>query len=184
MTLQDFKLWTESIEALMTVAAIIVAGIWTYRLYVKKRIRFPKAVISQEINAFPLNEDKACVHRIINIKNIGEVILSIKSVVCLIYQLSPLQDPFREEIEGNQPPYDELKKELKWPVLEDRSISWQPGEFEIEPGEEDTIHIDSIIPGGVEIISIYTYCKNLKKHRRELGWQTYGIYRVKDLFLK
>ncbi|MCX6279849.1 MAG: hypothetical protein NT004_17405 [Bacteroidetes bacterium] len=37
----EFKEWVDIIQAGFTIAAMIVGGIWTYRMFIKKREHFP-----------------------------------------------------------------------------------------------------------------------------------------------
>jgi hypothetical protein len=181
MSLDSCKTCSELIVNLITGIAIIVGGAWTYMLFVKERIRFPKATLSQEIQAVRLNNSKLCIHSVVNIKNIGKVVLSIQSAKHIIYQIKPLPGLIKENIDHKEIIYDEFNKEINWPVLDKRSPSWKEKVFEVEPGEEDTVHFDSLIPSEVEIINVYTYFENITKHGREIGWHTSSIYNVQEI---
>ena len=62
-------------EAIATSLGIFVAGLWTYQLFIRKRIGYPKINIDLLVNDIILPEDARLVHAEIKIKNIGNVIL-------------------------------------------------------------------------------------------------------------
>jgi hypothetical protein len=171
--------WTDILTSISSVIVIIGSAFWSYKMYRQKRCRFPKASLTQEIQKIKLTDDKICIHTCITIKNIGDVLLSIDSVKHHIYQVLPLTKEMSGKVENGQNLYDEKGKEIDWPIIDHREIS--VGQFEIEPGENDVIQFDSLIPSNVQVIQVYTYLKNVTKRNKEIGWSIWKICNVPEM---
>ncbi len=158
--------------------SVIAGGYWTFRIYRRERQALPRANLSQKVQAIRLTDDKVCVHTAVRIQNIGHVMMSIHSAENRISQIRPLGGSIQERLRGELKLYDELGKEIEWPVIDQRKVTWKDAPVEIEPGEEDTIHFDLIIPSDVEAIQVYTYFKNVTKRKHEIGWSSLDFHEV------
>src|SRR5574341_1514486 len=58
VSVTEVKDWVETSKAIAEIIAIIVAGWWTYRLFVKKRVDYPYPRIEHRITHWPLEEGK------------------------------------------------------------------------------------------------------------------------------
>lgn len=56
----------------------------------------------------------------------------------------------------------------------------EKGELEIEPGESDHVYFDCIINSEPEVIEVYSYFKNIKKHWRDIGWPLTTVYDLRS----
>ena len=157
---------------------IIGSGIWTIRSYMRERRKFPKANLSHKVQAIKLTDDKVCIHTFVRIQNIGDVMLSICSAKNIIYQIRPLHGCIQERLKDGIGLYDELGKEIEWPIIGRSEVKWAEHQFEIEPGEEDTVDFDLIVPSDVEVIQVYTYFANVAKRKHEIGWSSLDFYEV------
>jgi hypothetical protein len=54
--LTDIKMITSSIQSIVTIFAIIIGGIWTYRSFIKKREGIPKVILEHKISHRIVNE--------------------------------------------------------------------------------------------------------------------------------
>ncbi len=166
------------ITSIFIVLAIVVGGIWRLQIYRRERRKSPKANFSHKVQAIKLTDDKVCIHTSGRIQNIGNVMLSICSAKNTIYQIRPLNGCIQERLKDGIGLYDELGKEIKWPLIGHSEVEWSEHLFEIEPGEEDTVEFDFIVPSDVEVIQVYTYFANVAKRKPEIGWHSLDFYEV------
>jgi len=168
------------IKEFFTTLAIIVGGIWSYMLFVKKRQKFPRANISHQISHIPISNNKILLSIRTTISNTGDVLLSLESGINRVQQILPLSGEMLDSINKGKDPVPSGKTEIDWPLIGERNLNWEKGKFEIEPGENDKICCDFIIDKNVQIVSVYSYLKNIKKHCRDIGWGLTTIYNLKE----
>ncbi len=167
------------IASILLGLGIIGGAIWTIYTWRQRRAKFPKANLSQEFRAIRLTDDKVCIHTSVEIKNIGEVILSLCSAKNIVYQIQPLHASLQEALDGQGKLYDGLNKEIDWPALDTKEVKWER-KVEIEPDETDIVSFDSVIPSDIEVVHIYTYFQNIAKRGRDIGWQTSQFYDISN----
>lgn len=168
--------WFETLSTISSFVVIIGGACWTYKTYIQQRQKYPKARLSQDVQAIRLNEDKSCIHTCVTIENTGAVLLKIESVRNYVYQVLPLSGEMQTRLTTGDDLYDQTGQELLWPSLDDRETMHT--QMEIEPGETDTIQFDSVISSAVEAIQVYTYFKNVSKRDKEIGWNTWKTYDI------
>lgn len=171
MTLTD---WTEisSIgESVATVLAIIVAGCWTYRLFVKNRAAFPRASIA--LTTFLLaNTDRGRILRVeIAVKNDGDVLLPIQSLECRLLQIFPVVGKVGQRLESGEPLVLEKQQHVAWPMIDNREWSFSARQAEIEPGELQTFCADFLVDQEVSRVEVYCHLANALK-KSKMGWTT------------
>lgn len=47
-------------------------------------------------------------------------------------------------------------------------------------GETDELHFDFVVDSDVQVVVIYSYLKNVKKRRREIGWNVTLVYDLRS----
>lgn len=170
----------EILESLVTIAAIIVGGVWTYWLFVKKRQKYPHAKTIHEVVHKYLPGKKLWIRVTVTITNLGDVLLSLTSGEVFVQQILPLISSSEESVkllEKEQKEKDVVCREIEWPGYV-REFKWEKERFEIEPGESDQISCDFILDDGVKTIRVYSYLKNVSKGKREIGWRLTTIYNI------
>jgi nitrate reductase gamma subunit len=75
------------IQALFTILAIIIGGIWSYMLFIKRRQRFPRAIVEHQVFHKTLAKDKILLNLTTIITNTGEVLLELEKCVVRIQQI-------------------------------------------------------------------------------------------------
>lgn len=178
MSLADWKALLEAAESGATVVALLVGGLWTYRLFVKNRERFPRAAVSHKAAVLNVSADKWLVQVESTVKNSGEVLLSLDAAWVRLQQVLPLPSAVGRRLASGQDPVLEEEQEVRWPVLVRRDWRWQPGSAEIEPGEEETLLADFFVDKTVEVVEVYTYVKNTSKRQRTIGWARTTLLRL------
>lgn len=176
--------WVDILSLVGAIAVslgVIAGGVWTYVIYRRERRKFPKANLSHKVRAVQLTDDKVCVHTSVTIKNVGDVMLEIRLAHNVICQIQPLDGRMQQRLRSGRKLYYEAGKEIAWPEIGRRDVDMTRTPLEIEPGEEDTIHFDVIIPSDVKVVQVYTYFKNVTKRKREIGWPISGLFEVSKI---
>jgi len=168
------------IEAIFTILAIIVGGVWGYWLFVKNRQRYPRANVSQSIIHKDLGNKKTLLHVDVLITNIGNVLLEIISLKTKASQILPLPGDIKKTITDGQDPVLEGETEVDWPIIDSREEQFEKSECEIEPGESQSIQFDFFIDSDVELIEIYSSVVNEKKRKLDLVWDSSTIYEMRE----
>lgn len=167
-------------QAFATVIALLIGGIWSYMLFVKKRQRYPRASITHQISHRPMSNSKIILNVTTIISNTGDVLLSLVSGLTRVQQMLPLSTEILKSIDERKDPVPDGKTEIEWPLISERLSKWEKEEFEIEPGEKDQIYYDFIFDADIQTVSVYSYFKNVRKHERDIGWGLTTIYDLKD----
>jgi hypothetical protein len=170
MELKELKIFFEILELALTSIAIIIGGIWTYNKFVKKREKFPRASINHRIIERDLDNKKKLVHLFVEIKNIGEVLLSIVCYDIRINKVIPLDNEVGEKILKDEDPVSEDYHKIFWPNLFYRVKNFKENACELEPSEKEEFNFDFIIEKKIHTIQVYSYFKNKHKSNREIGW--------------
>ena len=165
----------------VTIIAIVVAGIWTYLLFVRKRQRYPRADITHQVEHWPISDGKTLLRVVVNISNKGEILLSLVSGFTRVQQMMPWSPELLESIKLNKEFVKEGQAEVEWPLLRERNLAFEQGEREIEPGETDELAFDFIIESKVQVVVLYSYLKNRRKRKPEIGWNTTSIYDLRPV---
>ena len=185
-SLQKWKLWFETIQAILTSLAILVAAIWALYILYQEREIFPHLNIKQAVSHIVLSdrEDKENLLRVeINLENVGKRKLNIKDITIRIQQISPLI-PCAEVTtcvgkEINIALENTVRKNdrFTWPLLAERIVSYD-NSLVIEPGEIDKLDYEFVVPQEAKAIRVYTYLSNEKMStdENEIGWKISKYY--------
>jgi len=174
----SFKDLMSVIQAIATTIAIFIGGFWTYFLFVKKRQKFPRASISHQIFHKPLLQEKALLNVKTVLSNSGDVLLSLESGEVRVQQILPLPTDIASLIGEGQDPVPKYKTEVDWPLIGVRSFAWEKGKCEIEPGENDHFVSDYVVNADVQLVTVYSYFKNTRKRKRDIGWGVTTVYQI------
>jgi hypothetical protein len=150
-----------------TIAAVIIGGFWTWRLYVRQRLGLPRAEVDIAVDHAELATDKRLLHVAIRIVNVGSVVLRPELAEIRVRQVVPVVPSIASTFRRDYDPVPQGKEELEWPVIVGRK--WSPT-CEIEPGESDTLHADFVLELEIKLIQIYTFVGNPIKKRKDFGW--------------
>jgi hypothetical protein len=164
------------IQAVVTSGGIVVGGVWTYRLFVKKRQKYPRASVRHDISHRKLGGGHVLLNVRATISNAGEVLLSLESAETRVQQILPLGATLLDDIREGKDLVPAGETEVPWPSLFNRKSERKKGEFQIEPGESDSIQYDFVLPERVRTVEVYTYLKNEAVHKRNIGWSVTTIY--------
>lgn len=181
-----------SLQAIVTIAAVIIGGFWTYQLFVRRRQAYPRVDVAHRIYHCRLPDGKVLLRVVLEVHNKGEILLVLDSGFTRLSQVQPCES---ELYEGDK------QREIDWPVMSEKSIytsdsaeelgrrDGKAETREVEPGETDEIPFDFIVGADVQIVLVYSYLKNARKRwkrvglcpkRREIGWNVSTLYDFPD----
>src|SRR6266851_4929717 len=145
------------VQSIFTVAAVIIGGVWTYWLFVKKRQKYPSAKIEHQISHRPIAS--------------GNVLLSLEKGKIRVSQVLPPQDELLDILtrkKGTQVTNWHLLSPLVNPIGQET--------LEIEPSESQQFLVHYVIDADIQTILVYTYFRNVEKPKRNIGWTLTTIY--------
>lgn len=186
---------TNITQAIVTTIALIVAGFWTYLIFVRTRQRYPRVEITHDVFDIAILEEKRLLRVTIIVRNHGKVLLELVYGRVWIQQVVPFPDAFLSAVQRDQDPVvtgsDSPGEEYGWPIIAERNLVWTQEHREVEPGETERIDCDLIVPKSSQTVVIYTYLKNWKKKRygllgqrsREIGWNRNDVYEIGKGFI-
>jgi len=187
-TLSIIKELGESLKPSVEIIAIIIAGIWSYKLFLKNRVDYPYPTVRHDITHWCLPNNKLYLSVIVTVTNAGNVLLPLESGKVLVQQIHPLLSELQTLIddaeqdalgEGKIPGlFHENTTQIAWRELGYREFQWDKGEITIEPGESEEFQYDFILENTVRTIKVITYYKNIKRKKSEAGWKLTSIYDV------
>jgi hypothetical protein len=119
------------IQSLITSAGIIVGGIWTYMVFVRQRLGFPRVTIDLSIHDTILPGSLRYVHAELKIANTGSVLLRSHRAELRLRQVVPIPECLELIIREGYDPVLTGKTEVEWPLIAGREWEWQAGSFEI-----------------------------------------------------
>ncbi len=180
----------EPIQAFVSISALILAGIWTYRLYIKNRLDRPKIRISDmyfETHRF--NDSSNYIRIKVIIENIGLIIFKGKFAKLRLRQVFPLEENFSIVLYKGYDQMTESETRIEWPMLFSRKWEFSKKKpLRIEPNENHELLADFIIPSEIKTIEIYFYFENyqkcLIKETKKIGWSTTKIFNIKETYAK
>lgn len=168
-----------SIQAILISIGIVVGGFWTYLMFVRERLGFPKVNIDLNIEDIDHPPNKRIVHVEIQLKNIGRVILKSDYSELRIRKVVPIPEEISSLVEKGDDPVAEGRTEIEWPLIV-KQREWQKDkDFEIEPGETDFLHADYVINSEIKVVEFYFYLANAKKKKKKqnIGWTQTKIHK-------
>lgn len=167
-----FKDAVETIQAILTSAAIIVGAVWTYKLFEQKRQKFPRAKIEQQVSHRRLRAGEILLSVEVTISNAGDVLLAIESGEIIVMQMLPPGSRLSHLMKESALIEDGTRL-TQWDVL-GRQSSLKG--IEIEPGENQQVFSHFIFGGDLQTVLIRTSIANSRKYRRRLEWQHDTLY--------
>lgn len=174
--LQTVKAYSDALQPPITVLAIVIGGIWTYRLFVQHRQKFPRANISQRVTSWSLSPKDRLLHVAVSVENVGQTLIELAWGFVRVQQVLPLDEAVGSHLACGDDPVQEGECEVLWPQLCERRCDWANAPREVEPGESDEYHFDFVIPESTQVVEVYTHFQNVTKRNRALGWNSTALY--------
>lgn len=173
----------QTIQAAVSIIAIVVGGFWTYNLFIKERKHYAHANIEQKVSHITLSGRINLLRIDIGLTNTGNSRLILKRSVIRIQQILPILPCAEHEPcavkEVNIALKETQRREdrFSWPLLSERNQIFEKT-IDIEPGEKDVKDFEFIIPSDVKAVRVYSYFRNEQKttSKDEVGWSISTYY--------
>jgi hypothetical protein len=165
-------------QSLATVVGLIVAGIWTYLLFVKNRLGKPCATPAHSVTTQALDSGELLIHVGVTLKNDSVVLMKITSGEIRILPLSPLPHDVAQGLGEYRKRKRKGELELCWPEAARwaAEFDWAKEPREIEPHESDTFHVDFVVSEPIDSFEVYSFLHNESKSGRNIGWTATTIH--------
>lgn len=164
--------WAKVADVVVKGSAILVAAIWTWILFIKRRQRFPRARVRHSIEARLLTKEKRLVRLSVTVENLGDVLIEIASGEVWLQRVLPISKEIATAL-ASQKSDDTLyndNTEVQWPTVgKEHALSPNPP-HEIEPGEHDSFDFDFVVDADVSTLLVNSHIENIKKRKKEIGW--------------
>jgi hypothetical protein len=168
---------------LVTTAAVILGGLWTYKLFVEHREAYARANLQHDIIIIDIDDERRLLRLDVTIENTGNIMLSLRSAEVRIEAVLPLSDRIERTLDGTMNQIVSEDDSFPWPAIRVRHSEWEDGKFELEPGENDDTHYEFIIPANQDVINIYTHFDNPVKQDEQpgIGWDHSTLVDLRSL---
>ena len=161
------KDWFQMATNVATIIALFVSALWSWRLFVRERLTFPRAELDITVYDAIIESRKRLVHVAVKVVNVGHVLLRPQRVELRIRQVIPIDKAIASTLQTGYDPVPNGKREMKWPLIVQRN--WTEA-VELEPGESDTLHADFVLERDVRLVQLYTFVSNPTQKRHNVGW--------------
>lgn len=186
-SLDTWKTISDLAANLVTVLAFVIGVVAAYWAFVRERALWPRAGLKLLITHRVLTPDLVLLHVKVLVENLGSLRIRAQYVRVDVSQVLPVDGKVEPNLlPAASKPEGEKLTEVEWPPLlgasETREAGGkgQPKVPEIEPGETDEFCFDLLVPRGLETVHVYAYLKNVKRRRRDFGWEATEFYDVGD----
>lgn len=179
-----FKDKIETVGTMVTIGAILVGGLWTYKLFIEERKHYPHANIEQKVSHVQLSDRTNLLRVGIELTNSGTSRLRSDKAIVRIQQILPVppcigEGPCaKEEVISALKDPERKADRFSWPMIAEREHN--VGQFlDIEPGEKDLVEFEFVVPTEVTVVRIYSYFRNDQRSKQgsdEIGWKTSSQY--------
>ena len=154
-------LWVSIVQAVATIIAIVLGGIFAWRRGFIFRHEQPHVTISHDVTHRQIGHGYVHIEVTATLYNSSQVEVEFRDGLFAVEQLAPLSQKDAERL------FEELfEKDLyeipKWRLLRERRLEWSKDELIIEPREKVTATFEHIVSNAVESVLITTYFYNTR----------------------
>jgi hypothetical protein len=170
---------SEVLKNYATIVAFIIGGIWVYITFIRKREKYPRANVIHRVIHKNIDDKRILLKVMIDIHNTGGTMMHLNRRLVRIQRMVPWPIEALKPVCLKKERTEEQESEIQWPLLGEVDLSGKEQRCEIEPGEKEEFDFDFVIDSKIKSVVIYSYLKNRKKGRKEIGWNKTSIYDIK-----
>lgn len=138
LRLAEIETTAKSINEIVQAIAIVVAGFWTYWLFIAQRSHKKMVVINHKVEFVQPELSKLIVRAMVSVKNNGRVLLIPRLLKITIHQILPIKGDLPSNFPTSAP--DEA-----WPELQTIEINCAEDEVTLEPDETQKFYVDFLV---------------------------------------
>lgn len=155
----NIKDWSQIAQAIATVLAIGLGGLFAWRNSQVFRAKAPHVSISHEVSHRFVGAEFIHISLTVVLHNSSRVNIEFLDGFASLQQISPSSDKTVDEL------YDKLSNErerqyLQWPTREMFRRSWNKDELIVEPGESETEVFEFIVSKDIKSVLLTSYFYN------------------------
>lgn len=172
-----FKDWAEIIDHLATALALIVAGFWTYKLFVQKRQKYQRTAVKHRISHRALGNGTLLLVVEVLIANTGDVLVAIEAGETTVKQLVPASAKIARKYGDGSAELPVRHQATGWALIAHEPQ--EPGRrgIEIEPGNTDQTVYNFVVAADVRCVQVYSYVENIQKRSWRINWRRHRLER-------
>jgi len=178
-----FKEKLEIAQAIVTTAAVIVGGWWTYSLFIKEREEFPHANIELKLSHVALSDQANLLRVGIELTNSGKSLMKIGKSIIRVQQILPLLPCPKDgacavnDVDAAVKQVDRKDDRFPWELIAERNETFTPP-FDVEPGEKQSVDYEFATSSEAKVVRVYAYFRNDQRSTDggEVGWETSSYY--------
>ncbi len=170
--LRDLTFWKdlgEALESFATALALMLGGLWTYLAFIRQRLALPRLDVSVAVQEASLAQC-LLIRAQVSLRNSGNVVVTSDLGEIRLRQVVPPPSHIEEAVISGFDPVPADCAQIEWPMLAGREWKWKKGEFEIEPGEADSLCADFFVPLQTQVVELYFFLANARKRGQNIGW--------------
>jgi hypothetical protein len=182
-----FKDKLDLVQRIVTTAAILIGGLWTYNIFIKEREQYPHAIIELKLSHVMLSERVNLLRVGIEISNTGKSLMQLGSSIVRIQQVLPFlpcpnEGPCAATEVGNA--LNEVERQadhFTWALIAERNSKFN--RLNIEPGEKQEMEFEFAISPEIKVVRVYSYFRNGQNMEdgNEIGWAASRYYDLREL---
>ena len=150
--LEFVKDWMSIVQSIVTIIAIIAAGLW----FLMQRQHKPRLKVEHRISHRRIAQNEQLLIVDVMLSNVGNIKADLKCGKIKVYEILP---------DGG--------------VLVNKDDTCNAGQRSLEPGEGDQVHEEYKLDGAVQTVRVYTFFVN--PDRPGIGWDLTSFYDFKDV---
>ena len=167
-------------QALATVAAVVLGGVFAYRNGLLFRTFEPHLTMVQTVTHRRISDQRMHVGVTVTLSNSSKVKVEIHQAEFILQRIAPLTDTEVELLDA-QVSEDEEVQHIQWPVLDEWQREWESNELIVEPGGSHQEVFEFIIEQEPTSLLAYSYFYNSDHSRHPQSAQGWSITSFHDI---
>lgn len=164
--MDTFQFWTITIESVITIIAIVIAGIFAWRNGIIFRHRSPHINIAHDITHRFISPSYTHLIVTATLHNSSRVKVEFRDGLFILQKIAPLNDGevtqlYAQSIDDAVSANEE-SNDPQWETLDEIRNVWNKDELIVEPGSAATLTIEFIVPKTIQAVLITTYLCNTR----------------------
>lgn len=164
--MDTFQFWTITIESVITIIAIVIAGIFAWRNGIIFRHRSPHINIAHDITHRFISPSYTHLIVTATLHNSSRVKVEFRDGLFILQKIAPLNDDEVTQLYAQSlddaVSANEGAEDIQWETLDKLWIVWDKDELIVEPGASAALTIEFIVPKTIQAVLITTYLYNTR----------------------
>ena len=164
--MDTFQFWTITIESVITIIAIVIAGIFAWRNGIIFRHRSPHINIAHDVTHRFISPSYTHLIATATLHNSSRVKVEFRDGLFILQKIAPLNDDevtqlYAQSLDDAVSANEELN-DPQWETLDELWSVWDKDGLIVEPGSTTALTIEFIVPKTIHAVLITTYLYNTR----------------------